>query len=266
MKGLVNSVIWILGDANGRCYGCILQPVWYVTKSYVCDSGSWTSCTLSTTTPLASLWVGSMSNSLIVFSLPHIYHSSYVSQFFIKRICQTDCCPTKMLWDQNDVSFDNAEQDLLKAFGGAYVNASLAIITKLGRVQVLVKYFISPPFCRIHKRCCLAPATVKPILHKTEQICGRVGTNYKTKLSCVCWSHNTGDEKELQFWSFADFCVCCGFFHSIPLCKLSGHLFDSGVSVQGELASQMCKILHKCDIYMFYLEYIWMWKFLNYNH
>ncbi|KAH8944942.1 hypothetical protein BDL97_12G013500 [Sphagnum fallax] len=94
------------------------------------------------------------------------------------------------------------EQDLLKAFGGAYVNASLAIITKLGRVQVLVM------------------------------------------------------TKELQFWSFADFCVCCGFFHSIPLCKLSGHLFDSGVSVQGELASQMCKILHKCDIYMFYLEYI----------
>jgi hypothetical protein len=88
------------------------------------------------------------------------------------------------------------EQDLLKAFGGgAYVNASLAIITKLGGVQVLVKYFISPPFCRIHKRCCLAPGTVKPILHKTEQICGRVGTNYKTKLSCVCWSHNTGDDK-----------------------------------------------------------------------
>jgi len=68
------------------------------------------------------------------------------------------CCETK-----NDVSFDNAEQDLLKAFGGAYVNASLAIITKLGRVQVLVKYFRSPPFCRIHKRCCLAPATVKPM-------------------------------------------------------------------------------------------------------
>jgi len=23
---------------------------------------------------------------------------------------------------------------------------------------------------------------------------------------------------------------------------------------------------HKCDICMFYLEYIWMWKFSNYNH
>ncbi|CAK9861393.1 unnamed protein product [Sphagnum jensenii] len=57
------------------------------------------------------------------------------------------------------------EQDLRKAFGGAYVNASLAFITKLGGVQVLV-------------------------------------------------------------------------------------------NVQGELASQMCKILHKCNIYMFYLEYI----------
>jgi hypothetical protein len=43
------------------------------------------------------------------------------------------------------------EQDLLQAFGGAYVNASLAIITKLGRVQVLVKYFISHYFAEFTK-------------------------------------------------------------------------------------------------------------------
>jgi hypothetical protein len=57
-----------------------------------------------------------------------------------------------MLSDQNDVSFDNAEQDqdLLKAFGGAYVMHLLPSSPNWA-AQVLVKDFISPHFAEFTK-------------------------------------------------------------------------------------------------------------------
>lgn len=116
----------------------------------MCDSGSWTSCTLSTITPLASLWVGSMSNSLIVF-LCLTYITLVLFLHFYQKNVSTDCCPTKMLSDQNDVSFDNAEQDLLKAFGGAYVMHLLPSSPNWAAQVLVVKYFISPHFAEFTK-------------------------------------------------------------------------------------------------------------------
>ncbi|KAH9544867.1 hypothetical protein CY35_12G018300 [Sphagnum magellanicum] len=66
------------------------------------------------------------------------------------------------------------EQDLLKAFGVAYVMHFLPSSPNWAAQVLVVKYFISPHFAEFTKDVVWHQETLKPTLHKTEQICGRV--------------------------------------------------------------------------------------------